>query len=230
MCACGTAVLGYACGAYCTANSNLFRIYPHISPVTFWMFLLLCSPKSICHEGDERSIQTTVWSSNQQEDIHEGKPPSRLQWTNCLSCFMELLFLPLSSLSSFTPFPSPALSSLPLPPTHQVLCGLPVYVKFAGAAVSCLRRWLTAETIPSDEKLEEEFLASVHKSVHLCPSFLLQNVAQYYHIVFLAVAIEKREWSNRHTFISLPLQFPLKCTHVAISQYHTIRSTSFLVP
>ncbi|CAI8017390.1 POC1 centriolar protein homolog A [Geodia barretti] len=76
------------------------------------------------------------------------------------------------------------------PPTNKrtfmkVLCGLPVYVKFAGAAVSCLRRWLTAETIPSDEKLEEEFLASVHKrprnrdtSIMGCTEDLLKVVSR----------------------------------------------------
>ena len=38
---------------------------------------------------------------------------------------------------------------LPLP---QVLCGLPVYIKFAGAAVMMIRRWLEADDIPSDDE------------------------------------------------------------------------------
>ena len=57
--------------------------------------------------------------------------------------------------------------SLLLPPSsslpQQVLCGLPVYIKFAGAAVAMLRRWLTADDIPSDETREAEFLANVHR-------------------------------------------------------------------
>ena len=38
-----------------------------------------------------------------------------------------------------------------------------MYIKFAGAAVACLRRWLSAEIIPSNEKLEMEFLETVYR-------------------------------------------------------------------
>lgn len=44
-----------------------------------------------------------------------------------------------------------------------MLCGIQVYVKFAGAAVACLRRWLSADNIPPDEELEEQFLDNVHR-------------------------------------------------------------------
>ena len=44
----------------------------------------------------------------------------------------------------------------------QVLCGFSVYIKFAGAAVECLRRWLSADCIPCNDRLESEFLETVH--------------------------------------------------------------------
>jgi hypothetical protein len=61
------------------------------------------------------------------------------------------------------------------PPTDKktfmkVLCGLPVYVKFAGAAVACLRRWLSAENIPSDEKMEAQFLDNIYSRAKDKPS------------------------------------------------------------
>ncbi|XP_011406684.1 PREDICTED: uncharacterized protein LOC100634258 [Amphimedon queenslandica] len=42
----------------------------------------------------------------------------------------------------------------------KVLCGLPVYVKFAGAAVTILRRWLKADTI-NDEDCIEDYLSKL---------------------------------------------------------------------
>ncbi len=49
---------------------------------------------------------------------------------------------------------------MPLHP--QVVCGLPVYIKFAGAAVVLLRRWLDAEDIPDDEKAIGDYLDHIH--------------------------------------------------------------------
>ena len=43
-----------------------------------------------------------------------------------------------------------------------------MYVKFAGAAVACLRRWLSAENIPSDEKMEAQFLDNIYRCVCEC--------------------------------------------------------------
>lgn len=46
----------------------------------------------------------------------------------------------------------------------QVLCALPVYVKFAGAAVEVLRRWLQSDDIPSDDDtIKETYFARIHK-------------------------------------------------------------------
>jgi len=45
----------------------------------------------------------------------------------------------------------------------KVLCGLPVYIKFAGSAVMLLRRWLDADDIPSeDEDGKNDYFRNIH--------------------------------------------------------------------
>ena len=47
--------------------------------------------------------------------------------------------------------------------TQQVLCGFPVYIKFAGSSVTLLRRWLYAEEIDSDDELaKNEYFSRIH--------------------------------------------------------------------
>ena len=50
---------------------------------------------------------------------------------------------------------SPLSFSLSLPP-EQVICGLPVYVKFAGATVGVLRRWLVATDLDDADEYTRE--------------------------------------------------------------------------
>ena len=51
-----------------------------------------------------------------------------------------------------------------------MLCGLPMYVKFAGSAVVALRRWMDAPEIdPEDEAARSNYLDNIytrHKSFH----------------------------------------------------------------
>ena len=44
----------------------------------------------------------------------------------------------------------------------QLLCGIPIYTKFAGAAVNVLKRWLKATEI-GDEYLEQKYLEDLSR-------------------------------------------------------------------
>ena len=53
----------------------------------------------------------------------------------------------------------------------QLLCGLQVYVKFAGSVVIMLRRWLDSEEIPSDDELtKNEYFSNIHQRISDKPS------------------------------------------------------------
>ena len=46
----------------------------------------------------------------------------------------------------------------------QVLCGLPMYVKFAGSVVVALRRWMDAPEInPDDETTKRNYFDNIYK-------------------------------------------------------------------
>ena len=46
----------------------------------------------------------------------------------------------------------------------QVLCGLPVYLKFAGAVVEVLKRWLHSDELLVDEEARESYFAQIHRN------------------------------------------------------------------
>ena len=46
----------------------------------------------------------------------------------------------------------------------QVLCGLPVYLKFAGAVVEVLKRWLQCEDTIRDDYEKESYFAQIHRT------------------------------------------------------------------
>ena len=45
-----------------------------------------------------------------------------------------------------------------------MLCGLPVYLKFAGAVVEVLKRWLQCEETIRDDYDKEAYFAQIHRT------------------------------------------------------------------
>ena len=71
------------------------------------------------------------------------------------------------------------ITTFALPSSPQVLCGLPMYVKFAGSVVVALRRWMDAPEInPEDEAAKKNYFDNIFKHHKPISEFMGEDLSR----------------------------------------------------